>query len=38
MDYGTFYQTVRAANELGYIETGTFSPAAIGAGISFSQQ
>jgi hypothetical protein len=38
MDYGTFYQTVRAANEVGYVETGTFSPAALGAGISFSQQ
>jgi hypothetical protein len=38
MDYGTFYQTRRAANDVGYIETGTFSPAAISAGISFSQQ
>jgi len=38
MDYGTFYQTVRADNPQGYTETGTFSPAALGAGISFSQQ
>jgi hypothetical protein len=38
MDYGTFYQTVRAANEVGYIETGTFSPSALGAGVSFSQR
>ncbi len=38
MDYGTFYLTRRAANEQGYIETGTFSPSAIAAGIAFSQK
>ncbi len=37
MDYGTFYQTVRANNDQGYIETGTFSPVGMGAGISFAQ-
>lgn len=38
MDYGTFYQTVRANNSQGYIETGTFSPAAIAFGTAFSQK
>ncbi len=38
MDYGTFYTTVRAANEQGYIETGEFSPTALAVGVSFSQQ
>jgi hypothetical protein len=37
MDYGTFYQTRRAPNDAGYIETAEFSPAAISGGISFSQ-
>ncbi len=38
MDYGTFYGTVRAANEQGYIETGEFSPTAIAVGTAFSQK
>ncbi|MBL1212061.1 MAG: PorV/PorQ family protein [Ignavibacteriae bacterium] len=38
MDYGDFYGTVRAANDQGYTETGTFSPSAYAAGIAFSQQ
>jgi hypothetical protein len=38
MDYGTFYTTVRAANEQGYVETGTFSPTAIALGTAFSQK
>lgn len=38
MDYGTFYQTMRAANSQGYIETGTFSPTAIAIGTAFSQK
>ena len=38
MDYGTFYQTMRAANDQGYIETGTFSPTAIAVGVAFSQK
>jgi hypothetical protein len=37
MDYGTFYQTRRASNDQGYVDLGTFSPAAISGGISFSQ-
>ncbi len=38
MDYGTFYLTRRAANEQGYIETGTFTPTAISVGLAFSQR
>jgi len=38
MDYGTFYATVRAANEEGYVETGTFSPSAIAVGGAFSHR
>ncbi|MCX6150494.1 MAG: PorV/PorQ family protein [Ignavibacteriales bacterium] len=38
MDYGTFYETHRAANEQGYVETGTFSPAAFAVGLAFSQK
>ncbi len=38
MDYGTFYQTVRANNAQGYIETGTFSPTAVEFGMGFSQK
>ncbi len=38
MDYGTFYGTRRAPNEEGYVETGTFSPAAYAVGIAFSQK
>jgi hypothetical protein len=38
MDYGTFYGTVRAANEQGYSETGEFTPTAIAIGTAFSQK
>jgi hypothetical protein len=38
MDYGTFYTTVRAANEQGFVETGTFSPSAFSLGAAFSQR
>lgn len=38
MDYGDFYGTRRAANEQGYVETGTFSPAAFAIGLGFSQK
>lgn len=38
MDYGDFYGTVRAANDKGYVETGTFSPTAFAAGIAFSKK
>jgi len=37
MDYGTFYQTHRATNEAGYIETGTFSPQAYAIGLGFAR-
>lgn len=37
MDYGDFYGTVRAPNEMGYQETGTFSPSAFAVGLGFSQ-
>lgn len=38
MDYGTFYGTRLAANDQGYVETGTFSPAAYAVGLAFSQK
>ena len=41
MDYGTFYSTYAVGptvNELGYVETGTFSPQAYAVGISFAQK
>ena len=37
MDYGTFYQTLRADNDKGYEETGTFSPTGMMGGVAFSQ-
>lgn len=37
MDYGTFYGTRRTDGD-GYIETGTFSPAAYSVGVAFSQK
>lgn len=38
MDYGTFYGTHRAANDDGFVETGTFSPSAYTVGMAFSQK
>lgn len=38
MDYGEFHGTRRAANEEGYIDTGTFSPVAMAFGLAFSQR
>jgi len=38
MDYGTFYGTRLAANDQGYVETGTFSPSAFAFGVAFSQK
>lgn len=38
MEYGTFYTTVRAANDDGFLETGTFSPSAFAVGGAFSQR
>lgn len=37
MDYGTFYGT-RRTSDVGYIETGEFSPSAYSVGIAFSQK
>lgn len=38
MDYGDLIETRRADNEAGYIATGTFSPSAFAAGVSFAQK
>jgi hypothetical protein len=38
MDYGDFHGTVRANNEVGYVETGVFSPKALAIGAAFSQR
>ena len=38
MDYGVFNGTQRADNEQGFIETGTFTPTAYAAGVSFAQR
>ena len=35
VNYGDLYQTVRANNDEGYIETGTFSPKAFSFGVGF---
>ncbi|MBN1540920.1 PorV/PorQ family protein [candidate division KSB1 bacterium] len=38
MDYGEFYGTRRANNEVGFEETGTFTPQAYALGLTFSQK
>ncbi|MCU7493925.1 MAG: PorV/PorQ family protein [Ignavibacteria bacterium] len=38
MDYGTLHATVRADNDNGYLDMGTFSPGASAFGIAFSQK
>jgi len=38
MDYGEFYGTRRAANDLGYIDVGTFQPSAFAVGMTYSQK
>ncbi len=38
MDYGLFNGTIRADNDAGFIETGTFSPTAYAAGLSFARR
>ena len=38
MDYGDFYGTRRAANDLGFEETGAFSPQSFAIGLAFSQR
>ena len=36
VDYGDFYGTVRADNELGFLDVGTFSPTAISVGLGYA--
>lgn len=38
VNYGDLYQTVRSTNEVGYEETGTFSPTAFSFGVGFAQK
>jgi hypothetical protein len=38
MDYGAFNGTQRADNDQGFIETGTYTPTAYAAGLSFAQR
>ncbi len=37
VDYGDFLGTVRADNESGFLDTGTYSPTALSAGISYAK-
>lgn len=37
VDYGDFYGTVRADNEQGYLDIGTFSPTAIAVGLGYAK-
>ncbi|MGH7491884.1 MAG: PorV/PorQ family protein [bacterium] len=37
VDYGEFQGTIRADNELGYQDTGNFSPSALAVGIGYSK-
>jgi len=37
VDYGDFYGTVRADNDQGYLDIGTFSPTAISFGIGYAK-
>ena len=37
VDYGEFFGTVRAENEEGFLDTGTYSPSAISAGVSYAK-
>lgn len=37
VDYGTLTQTIRADNEAGYIDIGTYSPNAVAFGVSYSR-
>jgi len=38
MDYGEFHGTQRANNDVGFVETGSFSPKAVALGVAFSQK
>ena len=37
VDYGQFIRTVRAGNEDGFIETGTYSPTAMAVGLGYAR-
>lgn len=37
VDYGEFFETVRAENEQGFIELGTYTPTALAAGIGYAK-
>ena len=37
VDYGEFIGTIRANNEAGFIETGTFSPTALAIGVGYAR-
>lgn len=37
VDYGDFQHTIRATNELGYLDLGTFSPSAYCIGVSYAK-
>lgn len=37
VDYGDFFETVRAENEQGFIETGTYSPTALAIGVGYAR-
>ena len=37
VDYGDFIGTIRANNEAGFIETGTFSPTALAVGVGYAR-
>lgn len=37
VDYGEFFGTIRANNEAGFIETGTFSPTALAVGVGYAR-
>jgi len=37
VDYGDYYRTVRADNEQGFLELGTYSPTALAAGLGYAR-
>ncbi|MEX0747497.1 MAG: PorV/PorQ family protein [Rhodothermales bacterium] len=37
VDYGEFFETIRAGNEAGFIELGTYSPTALALGLGYAR-
>lgn len=37
VDYGDFFETVRASNEAGFVEVGTYSPTALAVGLGYAR-